>query len=137
MFEIGISDEFEAAHSLKGDFGPATRMHGHTYRVEVSIEAHDVDENGTFYDLGKLRSGLRAVLDELHYRDLNLVEGLKESNTTAEIVALYIFKKMEPPLRGSLAASLKVTVWESPSVFASYRAGVTGAGDRGPGAGGQ
>jgi 6-pyruvoyltetrahydropterin/6-carboxytetrahydropterin synthase len=125
MFEIGITDEFEAAHSLKGDFGPATRMHGHTYRVEVRIEAHEVEESGTFYDLGKLRSDLRAALDELHYRDLNRVEGLRETNTTAEMVALYIFKKMEPPLRGSRAASLKVTVWESPSVFASYRSEVT------------
>jgi 6-pyruvoyltetrahydropterin/6-carboxytetrahydropterin synthase len=125
MFEIGIADEFEAAHSLKGDFGPATRLHGHTYRVEVSIEASDVDESGTFYDLGKLRSDLRAVLDDLHYRDLNQVAGLRESNTTAETVAVYIFKNMEPPLRGSRAASLKVKVWESPSVFASYRGDVT------------
>ena len=121
MFEIGIADEFEAAHSLAGNFGPATRLHGHTYRVEVRIEAREVDESGTFYDLGRLRSDLRAALAELEYRNLNEVEGLKESNTTAEMVALYILKKMEPPLKGTRAINIKVTVWESPSVFASYR----------------
>ncbi|HSE97818.1 MAG TPA: 6-carboxytetrahydropterin synthase, partial [Blastocatellia bacterium] len=52
MFEIGVIDEFEAAHSLEGDFGPATRLHGHTYRVEVRVEARDVDETGTFYNIG-------------------------------------------------------------------------------------
>ena len=121
MFEIGIADEFEAAHTLKGDFGPATRLHGHTYRVEVRVEARDVDETGVFYDLGRLRADLRAALEEMHYRNLNDLAEMSEVNTTAEMVARHIFKQMEPPLRAAGVASLKVTVWESPSSFASYR----------------
>jgi 6-pyruvoyltetrahydropterin/6-carboxytetrahydropterin synthase len=119
MFEIGVTDEFEAAHSLAGDFGPASMLHGHTYRVEVRVEARDIDETGTFYDIGRLRRDLRSALDELHYKNLNEVEALAGANTTAEIVARHIFNRMEAPLRAP-AASLKVTVWESPSVFASY-----------------
>lgn len=121
MFEIGISDEFEAAHALKGDFGPATRLHGHTYRVEVTAEALEVDETGTFYDIGRLRADLRAVLDEMHYRNLDELPGLAQANTTAEVVARYIFERIAMPLRASRIVSLKVAVWESPSVFASYR----------------
>jgi 6-pyruvoyltetrahydropterin/6-carboxytetrahydropterin synthase len=120
MYEIGVIDQFEAAHSLTGDFGPATMLHGHTYRVEVRVEAREVDDTGTFYDLGRLRRDLRAALDELHYRNLNDVAAFAGSNTTAETVARHIFKQMEPPLRARSVASLKVTVWESPSVFASY-----------------
>lgn len=119
MFEIGVTDEFEAAHSLAGDFGPASMLHGHTYRVEVRVESRDIDETGTFYDIGRLRRDLRSALDELHYKNLNEVEALAGANTTAETVARHIFKRMEPPLR-ALSAGLKVTVWESPSVFASY-----------------
>jgi 6-pyruvoyltetrahydropterin/6-carboxytetrahydropterin synthase len=121
MFEIGITDEFEAAHALKGDFGPATRLHGHTYRVEVIAEAREVDETGTFYDIGKLRTDLRAVLDGMHYRNLDDLPEMAGRNTTAEMVAQHIFKRIATPLRGSGIVSLKVTVWESPSVFASYR----------------
>jgi 6-pyruvoyltetrahydropterin/6-carboxytetrahydropterin synthase len=121
MFEIGISDEFEAAHALKGDFGPATRLHGHTYRVEVRAEAREVDETGTFYDIGKLRADLRAVLNEMHYRNLDELPELAGTNTTAEIIAQYIFNRIAMPLRASRTISLKVTVWESPSIFASYR----------------
>ena len=121
MFEIGIADEFEAAHALKGDFGPATRLHGHTYRVEVRVEAREVDETGVFYDLGRLRADLRAALEEMHYRNLNDLAALSEVNTTAEMVARHIFTRLEPPLRASGVTSLKVTVWESPSVFASFR----------------
>jgi 6-pyruvoyltetrahydropterin/6-carboxytetrahydropterin synthase len=121
MFEIGISDEFEAAHALKGDFGPATRLHGHTYRVEVKAQAREVDETGTFYDIGRLRADLRAVLDEMHYRNLNDLPELGGTNTTAEMIARYIFNRLAMPLRGSRITSLKVTVWESSSIFASYR----------------
>ena len=120
MFEIGILDEFEAAHTLKGDFGPATRLHGHTYRVEVRAEAREVDETGTFYDIGRLRTDLRAVLDEMHYRNLDELPGLAGNNTTAELLAQFIFNRLAMPLRGSRISSLKVTVWESSSVFASY-----------------
>ena len=121
MFEIGIADEFEAAHSLNGNFGAATRLHGHTYKVEVRVEARSVDSTGTFYDLGQLRADLRSVLEHLHYRNLNEVAELAETNTTAEIVARYIFKKLAPGIRAGGVDALKVTVWESPSCFASYR----------------
>lgn len=120
-FEIGITDEFESAHSLSGDFGPATRLHGHTYRVEVRVEASEIDSTGTFYDIGRLRAELSAALEPLHYQNLNHVEGLAGTNTTAEAVARYIFKKLAPALHAAGVEGLKVTVWESSSSFASYR----------------
>ena len=121
MFEIGVSAEFEAAHSLSGDFGPATRLHGHTYRVEVRAEAREIDSTGTFFDIGLLQAELRSVLEPLHYRNLNEVEELASMNTTAEAVARYILKKLAPAVRASGVEGLKVTVWESASSFASYR----------------
>jgi len=120
MYEIGITGEFEAAHTLVGDFGPAARLHGHTYRVEVRVNARDVDMQGAMYDVGKLQADLRAVLDEMHYRNLNELPQLAGMNTTVEVVARHIFNRIEPPLRAAGLAGLKVTVWESSSVFASY-----------------
>jgi 6-pyruvoyltetrahydropterin/6-carboxytetrahydropterin synthase len=120
-FEIGITDGFEAAHSLSGDFGPATRLHGHTYIVEVRAEAREIDSTGTFYDIGRLRAELRSVLEPLHYRNLNEVTELAGANTTAEVVARYILNKLAPAVRAGGAEGLRVTVWESSSSFASYR----------------
>jgi 6-pyruvoyltetrahydropterin/6-carboxytetrahydropterin synthase len=121
MFEIGITAEFEAAHELSGDFGPATRLHGHTYKVEVRAEAREIDSRGTFYDIGRLQTDLRSIVQPLHYRNLNDVEGLSGLNTTAEEVARYIFEKLAPAMRAAGVTGLKVTVWESSSSFASYR----------------
>lgn len=120
-FEIGVSAEFEAAHSLTGDFGAATRLHGHTYKVEVRAEASEIDSNGIFFDLGRLQAELRAVVEPLHYRNLNEVEDLSTMNTTAEVVARYILKKLAAVVREGGVEALKVTVWESSSSFASYR----------------
>jgi 6-pyruvoyltetrahydropterin/6-carboxytetrahydropterin synthase len=124
MFEIGITDEFEAAHSLMGDFGPATRPHGHTYRVEVRVEGRELDASGSLYDIGRLRAALRAVLDEMHYRNLNDLPALSGINTTAEALARHILARLAPALKqgaGKGPYGLKVTVWESSSAFASYR----------------
>ena len=121
MFEIGVTGEFEAAHSLSGDFGPATRLHGHTYRVEVRAEAREIDSTGIFFDIGRLQAELHSVLEPLHYRNLNEVEELASINTTAEAIARYILKKLAPVVRAAGVEGLKVTVWESSSSFASYR----------------
>src|SRR5262249_50057955 len=113
--------EFESAHSLRGDFGPATRLHGHTYRVEVIVEGGEIKADGTLYDIGMLRAELASVLGPLHYQNLNDVAELAVTNTTAEVVARYIFDKLAPSVKTTSVDALKVTVWESSSSFASYR----------------
>ena len=47
MYEVYVATQFEAAHRLVGDFGPATRMHGHTYRLEVLVRGERLSEDGT------------------------------------------------------------------------------------------
>lgn len=123
MYKIGIEDEFEAIHFLKGDFGPETQLHGHRYKVRVTIEGEELDESGTLFDISKLRCGLKEILSELHYHNLNEIEGLKEVNPTVENVSKYIYEKLAPSFRdkGKRITGLEVTVWESPTAFASYR----------------
>jgi 6-pyruvoyltetrahydropterin/6-carboxytetrahydropterin synthase len=119
MFEIGVSAQFEAAHRLVGDFGPATRMHGHTYRLDVAVRGERLAADNTLYDIGKLREAVDGIAGELHYRDLNEVPGLEGVNTTAEAVASYIWERLAPDLRAAGMASLSVRVWESPQVYAA------------------
>ena len=123
MYKIGIEDEFEAIHFLKGDFGPETRLHGHRYRVQVTIEGEELDESGMFFDISKLKDGLKEILSGLHYHNLNEVEGLKEANPTVENVSKYIHEKLAPAIvsKRRHIKGLEVTVWESPTAFASYR----------------
>ena len=119
MYEVYVAASFEAAHRLVGDFGPATRLHGHTYRLEVVVCGGRLREDGTLYDIGLLRPAVEDLAASLHYRDLGDVPGLAGVNTTAEEVASYCWERLAPPLRGGGLDSLVVRVWESPEVYAA------------------
>jgi 6-pyruvoyltetrahydropterin/6-carboxytetrahydropterin synthase len=118
MYEVYVAARFEAAHRLVGDFGPASRMHGHTYRMEVIVRGQHLGDDGTLYDIGELDQAANDLVASLDYRDLNEVPGLADVNTTAESVADYCWERLAPPLRDRGLDSLAVRIWESPDVYA-------------------
>jgi len=119
MYEIYVAAQFEAAHRLVGDFGPATRTHGHTYRMEVIVRGQNLKDDGTLYDIGALSPAVEELAASLHYRDLNEVPDLAEVNTTAEAVAHYCWEKLAPPLKGQGLDSLTVRIWENLQAYAA------------------
>ncbi|HEY8475554.1 MAG TPA: 6-carboxytetrahydropterin synthase [Chloroflexota bacterium] len=121
MFEVGVVAHFEAAHRLRGAFGPATRLHGHTYRVEVRVAGEALQPDGTLCDLGALRQVVEEVVGTLRYRDLDEVELFAGQNTTAEVVARAIFEAVAMRLGGRGLSSARVQVWESPTAYAAYQ----------------
>src|SRR5512140_117465 len=114
MFEVGVVAHFEAAHRLQGDFGPATRLHGHTYRIEVTARGESLQEDGTLCDLGTLQQVVQDSAAKFHYRDLDELEDFRERNTTAEVVAEALFRRIAPRLAGQRVRTVSVRVWESP-----------------------
>jgi 6-pyruvoyltetrahydropterin/6-carboxytetrahydropterin synthase len=119
VYEVYVAAQFEAAHRLVGDFGPATRPHGHTYRMEVIVRGERLKDDGTLYDIGLLRPAVEELAASLHYRDLNDVPSLADVNTTAEAVARYCWDELAVSLRGQGLRSLTVRIWESPQVYAA------------------
>ncbi len=119
MYEVCVVAQFEAAHRLVGGFGPATRTHGHTYRMEVILRGEHLKDDETLYDIGRLQPAVEELAASLHYRDLNEVPDLAGVNTTAEAVARYCWDKLAPPLRGQGLDSLTVRIWESPQAYAA------------------
>ena len=125
MYEVYVATQFEAAHRLAGDFGPATRTHGHTYRMEVILRGENLRDDATLYDIGLLRPAVEDLAASLHYRDLDEIPGLSETNTTAEAVAHYCWERLAPPLGGQGLDSLVVRIWESPQVYAAREDNLT------------
>ena len=119
MFAIGVVSQFEAAHTLRGDFGPASRLHGHTYRVEVEVSGPQLQNDGTLFDIGKLRVWVDEVVGDLHYRNLDELPAFADRNTTAEEVSRYLRDVLSPRLHGQGLRELSVRVWESPQVYAT------------------
>ena len=119
MYEIGVSAQFEAAHQLSAEFGPAARLHGHTYTLDVVVRGPALQANGTLYDVGNLRAMYNDLAAALHYRVLSDVPALARTNTTAEAMASYCWETLAAKLRGANLDSLLVRVWENPQVFAA------------------
>jgi len=123
MYEVGVSTQFEAAHRLVGDFGPATRLHGHTYRLEAAVRGPSLRDDGTLLDITLLQAALAELVAELHYRDLGEVPGLAGVNTTAEHVAGFCWRRIAAALRRRPEVqALTVRVWENPGAYAAYEA---------------
>lgn len=125
MYEIGLEAEFEAEHYLRGDFGPETQLHKHRYRVRVTLAGEELAGDGTLYDIAKLQVWLRAILAELSDQTLNVLPELEGENPTVENLSRYLHERFTENLRAERGAAritgVKVTVWESPTAFASYR----------------
>jgi 6-pyruvoyl-tetrahydropterin synthase len=79
-------------------------------------------------DIGQAREDLRAVLDQLDYRNLDDMPAFKGNDTTTEFLARAIFERLAARIgpagfgAGAGARSIKVTLRESPVAWASYEA---------------
>jgi 6-pyruvoyltetrahydropterin/6-carboxytetrahydropterin synthase len=132
MYSVSVRDHFMIAHSLSGDvFGPAERLHGATYVVDVEFRRADLDQHGIVVDIGRAGEALRAVLAGLSYRNLDEEPSLKGHNTTTEFLARVVFDRIAAAIRrGDLGpeargvASLRVTLHESHVASAAFDAPV-------------
>src|SRR4051812_8616697 len=116
MYAVGVSDHIMIAHSLQGEtFGPAQRLHGATYEVQVEIQAPVLDADGIAVAIGLPRTALREPLAPLDYQNLDEVPALAGQNATTEFLCQWIHGALVKRLGPRLDASLRVTLVESPN----------------------
>jgi len=129
MYSLTVSDHFMIAHSFKGEiFGPAQRMHGATYAVELTVTRPALDGDGLVCDIGLALQTLKDVLGEFDYQNLDEQPELRGKNTTTEFMAGEIFRRMQPriaagalgPGTAGALASMRVVLRESPVAWAGY-----------------
>ena len=128
MFSVTVRDHMMIAHSLRGEvFGPAQRLHGATYVVDVTFRRANVDADGIVVDIGRATDALRAVLAELNYRNLDDEPDFAGMNTTTEVLARVIADRLADRARdGDLGDGARkldgliVTLRESNVAWASY-----------------
>ena len=130
MYSVAVRDHVMIAHSFQGEvFGPAQRLHGATYVVDVEFRRQDLDRHGIVVDIGLAGEALKSILAEINYRNLDDEPAFAGKNTTTEVMARVIFDRLaERIAAGDLGAdaraigSLKVTLKESHIAWASYEA---------------
>ena len=130
MYSVSVRDHFMIAHSFQGAvFGPAQRLHGATYVVDVEFRRAELGAEGVVVDIGRATTALHALLDELNFKNLDEEPAFRGKNTTTEFLSRVVWQRMAERLaRGELGPgaerllAMKVTLHESHIAWAAYEA---------------
>lgn len=119
MFELTVEGHFSAAHNLRNFKGRCENLHGHNWKVEVSVRGHVLDQADLVMDFGELKKLMNAALDQLDHRHLNEIAPFDECNPSSELIAKHLYEKVAQGLPEKVAMH-RVSVWESPGSKATY-----------------
>jgi len=116
MYRLKVEGNFSSAHNLRGYKGKCEDLHGHNWRVEITVASSELDEIGMLLDFKYLKKELNAVLEELDHKYLNKLVQFKIINPTSENIAKYIYDQ----LKAGIPLLNSVTVWENSASSATY-----------------
>jgi 6-pyruvoyltetrahydropterin/6-carboxytetrahydropterin synthase len=123
MYEVSVDETFAAAHNLRGYKGKCEDLHGHNYKVRVTVAGGELDSVGLLFDFVHLKQVISGVIRSLDHKYLNELSPFDVRNPSAENIARHIYdesvKQLEKAPNGAGIAS--VTVWETETSAATYR----------------
>ena len=120
MYEITVHSHFSGANRLRYLHGKCEELHGHNWKVEVSVVSNRLGKEGVVIDFGILKQKVEKVLkplDHTYLNDLSYFSGIEPSS---ENIAKYIFDRLKTELKGYQRNLKKVTAWESETSGATY-----------------
>jgi len=120
MYELTIETKFAAAHQLRGYEGRCERLHGHNWKVEVSIQAEVLNEIGLAIDFKEMKDKTNELLAILEHTFVNDVFPFTELNPSSENMAKWIYDSLSRKLNTDTVRVSQVKVWESDNACASY-----------------
>jgi 6-pyruvoyl-tetrahydropterin synthase len=134
MYAVEVRDRIMIAHSFKGElFGPAQKLHGATFVVDVAFFRETLTADGVVVDIGRAHDALKDTLQPLSYRNLDELPQFDGQNTTTEFLCRHIFNAMAAAARkGALGpgsdgvSKIRVTLHESDVARAWFEAPVRG-----------
>ena len=103
---------FDSAHFLPKYHGKCEKMHGHTYKLHVTIDPPVNEETGLAFDFVKLKKIVKnEVIEKLDHNNLNDIMPIP----SAENIAIWIWEKLK-----KLLPLHEIKVWETPTSFVTY-----------------
>lgn len=129
MFQVSVEESFAAGHALRGYRGKCENVHGHNYKVRVTLEGPSLNPIGLLCDFKDIQEAIQSAIQKLDHQFLNDIPPFTLENPSAENLAKYFFEEVQRLLQETAqkerpeAAPCKVrsvTVWETDTTTASY-----------------
>lgn len=120
MFRLTIHTAFAAAHNLIHYQGDCENLHGHNWKVEVSVTTDKLDKAGLGIDFKILKAETNTLLKTLDHKYLNELAPFAEVSPSSENIARYLYHELTKTFAPREVKVEMVTVWESDFAAASY-----------------
>ena len=120
MYLVSVEQNFDAAHCLRNYGGKCESLHGHSFKVVVTIKATRLNEIGLAYDFTVLKGQLNEVLTRFDHTSLNEIQPFTELNPSSENIAMVVYDEMKLMLTKAPVTIENVEVWESPTSHVIY-----------------
>jgi 6-pyruvoyltetrahydropterin/6-carboxytetrahydropterin synthase len=121
MYEVVVEQPFSAAHFLKDYPGKCANIHGHNYRVQVTVEGDTLDHLGMLVEFEVIKKALKPWIDQFDHGFLNQIPPFDTINPSAENLAKFFHDEVAQALAGSSARVALVRVFETEKCSAAYR----------------
>ncbi len=123
MYTLTVEDTFSSAHQLRGYKGKCENIHGHNWRVALSVRGKELNEIGILVDFHEIKKILKEVLFIIDHKNINEVEPFTEINPSSENLAQFIFHRTKSIIEKSYDGieTYSVRVWESTTSSCTYQ----------------
>ncbi len=120
MFKLKVTTGFSAAHTLDGYPGDCSNLHGHSWKVTVSILCPEQDNIGLTVDFREVKRVLNETIDLYDHKYLNDMECFKDKNPTSEELARCLYHQLKPKFKEVGGELVELEVWESENTSVVY-----------------
>jgi 6-pyruvoyltetrahydropterin/6-carboxytetrahydropterin synthase len=120
MYELTIETGFASAHQLRGYKGKCEKLHGHNWKVQISVTAERLNEIDLAIDFHELKKIANELISPLDHAFLNDIFPFTEKNPSSENIAKWIYDSLKKRIQDENIRVSAVTVWESDTASASY-----------------
>lgn len=121
MYYVTVRTEFAAAHALRGYRGKCENLHGHNFKVEVTLKGRELDRCGMLVDFADVKARLNELVGALDHQNLNELEPFASmANPSAENIAKHLHDGIAKLLPAGVRVDA-VSVFETDRCSATYR----------------
>lgn len=123
MFEVSVEQTFAAGHALRNYKGSCENVHGHNFRVRVTLEGEKLDDTGLLVDFLDVKKSMGEIIARLDHVFLNEISPFDVRNPSAENIAEYFHQELSRRMtENPVSVHIReVRIWETDIQSAAYR----------------
>ena len=120
MYTVTIRKDIAAAHALRNVGGSCEDLHGHNFRIEVSVAGDRLNREDLLIDFRVLKGWIKEVFAGLDHKNLNDLDAFRDVNPSSERLAKWIYDRLAPRASSLDLRLARITVWESDDARVTY-----------------